>query len=747
MLQHQGFPYPLGATVDENGVNFALFSAHASQVWLCLFDQTGKHEIERIALKQQTHQVWHIYLQVADKELIYGYRVDGPYEPNMGHRFNPHKLLLDPYAKQWVGQFIEHDSHYAYYRGSEDADLSFDLRDNSEFMPKCKVVDIGNLKPIAPLVSPKSRLNQQHCSSQLTKIGGTQMPQSIIYELHVKGFSQQNEQIAPALRGRFLGLADDASIDYLSSLGITAVELMPVHSFISEAFLAEKQLSNYWGYNSLGFFAPHQDYLCDEGSGNIDEFRQMVSKLHQAGIEVLLDVVYNHSAEGNHLGPSLSFKGIDNLSYYRLLSNDKRFYINDTGCGNSLDISHPRVLQLVLDSLRYWVEVMGVDGFRFDLASSLGREPYGFDPGAGFFDAISQDPILSQVKLIAEPWDIGPGGYQLGGYPQLWSEWNDRYRDTLRRFWRGDLGLLPEFARRFHGSSDLFEGSLRGPAASINFITSHDGFSLQDLVSYSERHNLDNGEQNRDGHQENFSCNYGIEGETDDASIQALRNRQARNLLSCLLFSQGVPMLLSGDEMGHSQGGNNNAYCQDNCLTWLNWQLQPWQQQRLAFTTGLIALRKRFPLLGHKDFIHKDVLTQSSVSYGASHNTSHGGPATNMAIEHTDDNPSMSWFCRQAESMTKQLWTEGQTRSLSVMLCSELEELKGQRQALLLMLNTDEQALEFSFPTLSEFGHWRPLVDTYSGQINSPETAADLTQQSIVLQDRSLMLFYAQTKE
>ncbi|MCK8043547.1 glycogen debranching protein GlgX [Shewanella sp. 1CM18E] len=719
-----GKPYPLGATVEGGGVNFALFSANATKVTLCLFDRSGHFETQQIVLEQNTQQVWHGFLTGIEAGQVYGYRVDGLYEPHSGHRFNPHKLLLDPYAKQWVGQFVEHDSHYAYDKTSSDGDLSLDLRDNSEFMPKCKVVDVSHLTPIVPLQRGQFTENPSQ-SANLANATLAPMPtpiaESIIYELHVKGFTQQHPKVAPRYQGTFLGLVEQQSLEYLIQLGVTAVELLPVHSFISEAFLQNKDLSNYWGYNSLGFFAPHSGYL---SHANIDEFRQMVSKLHQAGIEVILDVVYNHTAEGNHFGPSLSFKGIDNLSYYRLQSNDKRFYINDTGCGNTLNISHPRVLQLVMDSLRYWVEVMGVDGFRFDLASTLGRESYGFDAGAGFFDAIAQDPILSRVKLIAEPWDIGPGGYQLGAYPQGWSEWNDRYRDTLRRFWRGDFGMLPEFARRIHGSSDLFEHSGRSPSASINFITSHDGFTLYDLLSFSERHNLANGEDNRDGHQENFSHNHGVEGPTEQADIIRLRQRQSRNLLTTLLLSQGVPMLLAGDEFAHSQQGNNNAYCQDNPLTWLNWQHSAEQQQLVKFTQNLISLRKRFKALCYPRYIHNN--TQ-------------------------DNSPLLDWFCRQGEPMSKVLWAEGQTRSLSLVLRGELDAIETGEQALLLMLNSDEQALEFTAPPLNGFSAWQQLIDTHAEELDAQiclndEAPTLKANQTLVLPDRSLMLFYAKSQ-
>ncbi|MBB1267845.1 glycogen debranching protein GlgX [Shewanella sp. SR44-3] len=702
-----GKPSPLGSTVDDGGVNFAIFSAHATQVVLCVFDQSGTKELAQYSLPQCTRQVWHGYLAGAQAGLCYGYRVYGPWEPELGHRFNPNKLLLDPYAKKLVGEVIEHPALYAYEPNGHDPkslmlDLTMSDTDSAPFMAKCQVVDL-NMAHLAPITA----LN-------------TPLEQTIIYEMHVKGFSQLNPEISPHLRGSFSALGEPASIAYLQQLGITAVELLPVQAFLSEAFLTAKGLSNYWGYNSIGFFAPHSAYL---NRGDIFEFREMVSKLHQAGIEVILDVVYNHTAEGNELGPSYSFRGIDNASYYRLNQANPRYYLNDTGCGNTLNLNHPQVLTLVMDSLRYWVQVMGVDGFRFDLATSLGREAYGFDKGAGFFDALAQDPVLSHVKLIAEPWDIGPGGYQLGNYPLAFSEWNDRFRDTMRRFWRGDIGLLPEFAHRFHGSSDLFEHSGRSPSASINFITSHDGFTLLDLLSYQDRHNLDNGEKNRDGHQENFSANYGVEGSTSDKNILACRARQQRNLLSCLLLSQGVPMLCAGDETGHSQQGNNNAYCQDNPLTWLDWQ--EFDQTLIGFVARLIEIRKAFPALCAQKFIHN---SQSSTE------------------------PSFAWFSRQGEVMTKSHWSECHNKTLILVLSAPKEyplqqteanqpssgELEPQ-QALLLMLNADDSAHEFAFPQLATLAPWQCLL--------SSETAAnedvDATAQ-YSLMPRSLGLFYGQ---
>lgn len=498
-----GEPFPLGASVEGDGVNFALFSANATAVELCLFDDNGEQEVARITLTEQTQQIWHVFVQGLKAGQLYGYRVYGSYEPQLGHRFNPNKLLLDPYARQLVGEYSDHESNYGYELNHKDEDLSFSKLDNAVHVPKCKVVDIRPLIDIAA---------KQSIQPVATRFQPKPLERSIIYEMHVKGFTAAHPEIEPNKRATFAGLATQPAIDYLAELGVTCVELLPVQAFFTEPFLLEKKLTNYWGYNSIGFFAPEPSYL---SSDDIGEFRAMVDALHGAGIEVILDVVYNHSAEGSRLGPTFSFRGIDNLSYYRLHPNDKRFYINDTGCGNTLNINHPRMLQLVLDSLGYWVEIMGVDGFRFDLAACLGREAYGFDPGSGFFDALLQDPVLCRVKLIAEPWDIGPGGYQLGNFPVAFSEWNDRYRDTMRRFWRGDHSMLPEFARRFHGSGDFFEHGGRPPATSLNFLTSHDGFTLKDLVSYTQRHNLANGEDNRDGHQENFSHHYGIEGETE----------------------------------------------------------------------------------------------------------------------------------------------------------------------------------------------------------------------------------------
>lgn len=577
-----GRPYPLGATWDGRGVNFALFTAHAEKVELCLFDDSGEQEIERIALPEYTDEVWHGYLPELKPGALYGYRVHGPYQPSHGHRFNHHKLLLDPYAKQLKGR-IEWDLvQKITHKTASKRDHTFDRSDSAPGMPKCVVVDPtydwGEDRP--PRI-PWDR--------------------TIIYEAHVRGFTMRHPEIPKSDRGFFAGLAHPHALDYLRALGVTAIELLPIHAFVDDRFLVDKGLRNYWGYSSLGFFAPENRYMID---GDPAEFKAMVKSLHGAGLEVILDVVYNHTAEGNHAGPTLSFRGIDNASYYRLRSDNKRLYINDTGCGNTLNIMHPRVLQMVMDSLRYWVEVMHVDGFRFDLASILGREQHGFDPRSGFFDAIGQDPVLSQVKLIAEPWDLGPGGYQLGGYPARWGEWNDQYRDTMRRYWRGDNGLLPLFTRRLHGSSDLFDHNGRRPRSSINFVTSHDGYTLTDLVSYAKRHNLANGENNKDGHHTNFSANYGVEGPTKDHKINEIRRRQRRNLLAGMMFAQGTPMLLAGDELGHTQKGNNNAYCQDNELTWLDWSMTEESRELLIFVQRLIRLRSEHPVLRRPRYLH-----------------------------------------------------------------------------------------------------------------------------------------------
>ena len=574
----EGLPYPLGATPDAHGVNFALFSAHATGVELCLFDDDGSRELERIPLPEYTDEVWHVHVRGLKPGTVYGYRVHGPYEPRAGLRFNANKLLLDPYAKAHVGALRWSAELFGYpmeQGGDDDADLAFDSRDSAPFMPKCIVVD---------------------SEFEWTEAGRPRVPweQVIVYETHVRGFTKRHPAVPEALRGTFAGLGEDAVIAHFRSLGVTSIELLPIHTFVNDSNLLDKGLTNYWGYNTIGFFAADPRYFA---KNTIAEFKTMVDRLHHAGLEVILDVVYNHTAEGNQRGATLSFRGIDNLSYYRLMPEEPRFYINDTGTGNTLNLSHPRVLQMVTDSLRYWVTEMKVDGFRFDLATILGREPHGFDEGGGFLDACRQDPILSSVKLIAEPWDCGPGGYQVGGFPPGWAEWNDRYRDTVRSYWRGEA-VVPELATRLAGSEDKFNHRGRRPWAGVNFVTAHDGFTLNDLVSYDDKHNDANGEGNRDGTSDNRSANHGVEGPTDDPAIVALRERQKRNILATLLFSQGTPMILAGDEFGRTQRGNNNAYCQDSEISWVDWDGRTDSDLALmAFVSRLIGLRRSLPVL------------------------------------------------------------------------------------------------------------------------------------------------------
>src|SRR6202051_4886812 len=570
-----------GATWDGLGGNFSLFSANPTKVELCLFDQNGTQEITRIELPEYTDEIWHGYLPDAAPGTVYAYRVHGSYEPEKGHRFNPNKLVLDPYAKAHIGQLKWGPELFGYTLSAQGDDLTFDKRDSAPLMPKCVVVDPAftwarDRRPTIP------------------------WDQTIIYELHVKGFTKRNSKVPENLRGSFAGLARKEIIDYIRSLGVTSVELLPIHSFVNDNLLLDKGLTNYWGYNTIGFFAADPRYLA---SGAITEFKQMVAHLHDAGLEVILDVVYNHTAEGNERGPTLSFKGIDNASYYRLQPDNRRFYINDAGTGNTVNLSHPRVLQMVTDSLRYWVNEMHVDGFRFDLATIRAREPYGFDEGGGFLDSCRQDPILSSVKLIAEPWDCGPGGYQVGKFPQGWADGKDGYRDTVREFWKGEEGVAAELATRVTASGDKFNHRGRRPWASVNFITAHDGFTLNDLVSYNEKHNEANGEDNNDGSSDNRSWNCGAEGPTDDPEIRALRERQKRNMLATLLFSQGTPMILAGDEFGRTQQGNNNAYCQDDDISWVNWDIDDDGRALNDFVRKLTTLRHTLPVLRRGRFL------------------------------------------------------------------------------------------------------------------------------------------------
>jgi len=650
-----GLPFPLGATWYGTGVNFALFSANAEKVELCLFDERGRRELERIVLPEYTDEVWHGYLPDLRPGTLYGYRVYGPYDPARGHRFNHHKLLLDPYAKALVGQLRWSDAHYGYRIGSQRGDLSFDRRDNASGMPKCAVVDtaftwVGDKRPFVPWM------------------------QTVFYELHTRGFTMQHPEVPPALRGTFAGLAAPAVVSYLQDLGVTTVELLPVHAFIDDRRLVEQKLRNYWGYNSIGFFAPEPRYL---QGGDPNEFKMLVKHLHEAGIEVVLDVVYNHTAEGNELGPTLSFKGIDNASYYRL-AEDKRYYEDVTGTGNTLDLRHPRVLQMVLDSLRYWVEEMHVDGFRFDLAPALAREHAGYARDAAFFKTIAQDPVLSRVKLVAEPWDVGMGGYQLGNFPPGWSEWNGKYRDTVRRFWKGDLGVLPELASRVAGSADLFEHQGRRPRAGINFVTVHDGFTLTDLVSYDHKHNEANHEGNRDGTDDNQSWNCGVEGPTDDPAIVSLRERQKRNLLTTLLLSLGVPLLLAGDEFGRTQRGNNNAYCQDNEISWIDWNARGPHDLALAdFVKTLLRLRSQHPAFRRDAFFRGEAVDASG-------------------------RKDIAWMKPDGLEMTADDWTP-ERRTIGLYF--------GARPMLFVAMNASPDDLRFALPDATRVS-WSLVLDT-----------------------------------
>ncbi|WP_119419161.1 glycogen debranching protein GlgX [Desertibaculum subflavum] len=663
-----GLPYPLGATWDGKGVNFALFSAHAERVQLCVFDHRGQREIARVDLPEYTHEVWHGYLPDARPGLLYGYRVFGPYEPRAGHRFNPHKLLIDPCAKALHGRIAWSDAHFGYRVGARQGDLSFDRRDNARGMPKCMVIDPaytwdGDRHPRTPWSN------------------------SIIYEAHVRGFTMQRDAVPAALRGSFAGLAHPAAIEHLQKLGVTAIELLPVQAFLDDRYLIERQLSNYWGYNSIGFFAPMPRYLA---TGHVGEFKAMVRHLHEAGIEVILDVVYNHTAEGNHLGPTLSFRGIDNRSYYRLMPGDERHYEDFTGCGNALRLHHPRVLQMVMDSLRYWVEEMHVDGFRFDLATTLAREADGaFDPHSGFLDVLRQDPVLGRIKLIAEPWDVGVGGYQVGQFPPDWAEWNDKFRDIVRRFWKGEGGLIGELAGRMSGSQDLFGHAGRRPWSSINFVTAHDGFTLRDLVSYEHKHNEANQEGNRDGSDNNNSWNCGVEGATDDAAVLALRARQQRNLLATLLLAQGVPMLLAGDELGNSQDGNNNAYCQDNPIGWIDGPDRH-DNDLFDFACHLIRIRRE-----HRPLRRRNFLTGSRFG-------------DNGLLR------DVVWLAPSGEAKTQEDWNYPDARILCFLLADPHATDKSQSAdaPLFIVLNAHHDDMAYTLPDLPGISAWLYLIDT-----------------------------------
>jgi isoamylase len=696
-----GRPYPLGATWDGSGVNFALFSEHAEKVELCIFDARGTRELRRIVLPEYTDQVWHGYLPEIERGALYGYRVYGMYDPERGHRFNHHKLVLDPYAKQLYGHVRWTDAHFGYRLDSPRGDLSFDRRDNAAAMPKCVVVDT------AFTWGEDRRLY-------------TRWHEMVVYELHVRGYTIKHPMVAPEVRGTFAGLSAPPVVDYLARLGVTTIELLPVHAFVDDRQLVERRLRNYWGYNSIGFFAPDPRYLYGSSLG---EFKTMVKRFHEAGIEVLLDVVYNHTAEGNHNGPTLSLRGIDNKSYYRL--QDGRYYIDYTGCGNTLNLAHPRTLQLVTDSLRYWVNEMHVDGFRFDLAPALGRREGDFTQSSGFLNAVQQDPVLSRVKLIAEPWDLSHGGYQLGNFPPGWSEWNDRYRDTSRRFWQGNDGMIPEFASRLTGSSDVFDHDGRRPRSSVNFVTAHDGFTLNDLVSYDHKHNEMNLEGSHDGHDANYSWNCGVEGPSLDPKIVHLRAQQKRNFFATLLLSQGVPMILAGDELSNTQYGNNNAYCQDNEIGWISWVDVTLDAELVDFVRELIALRREHPVFRRPHFFKGN----------------ESGPSGLKDI---------SWIEPGGREMTDADWRDTGRRCFGALLGGDTGDrfvsLRGYPEfdaTFLMLFNAHDGEVFFTLPAVPGFHGWKLVVDTTRPVPYPPDTRF-LHGAMLALRGRTFVLLVAE---
>lgn len=706
-----GKPYPLGATWSPAGVNFAVFSEHATRIDLCLFPEKGtKSKRYRIRMMEQTDMVWHCFIPKLETGWRYGFRAFGEWNPREGKIFNPNKLLIDPYTKAIDGTIDWHDAVYPYPINdpSEERYLTMDEQDSAPYLTKGVVIDTsydweGVERPELP------------------------MHQTIIYEAHVKGFTELNEELPEKLRGTYAGLAHPSVIEYLKNLGVTAIELMPVHHFVQDDRLVKMGLRNYWGYNSQSFFSPHADYASSGHAGQqVREFKDMVKKYHQAGLEVILDVVYNHTAEGNHYGPMIGMKGLDNWSYYRLKSDEKQYYMDYTGTGNTVNMLHPRTLQLVMDSLRYWVTEMQVDGFRFDLASALARGLFEVGKLSTFLDTIHQDPVISQVKLIAEPWDVGPGGYQVGNFPVLWSEWNGKYRDNIRSFWRGDEVGVGELAYRLSGSSDLYEIGGRRPSASINFITAHDGFTLRDLYSYNDKHNSANGEDNRDGESHNISWNCGVEGPTDDLQINTLRSKMQRNMLATLFLSQGVPMLTMGDEYGRSQGGNNNAYCQDNEISWFNWDWTDEQRKLYEFTSALIAVRKDNPIFHRRRFFNGRKMEDNTLG-------------------------DILWINATGTEMTQQDWSDSRTRSLGMILNGEVMvefDEQGTRikdDIFLLILNAWREGVNFTLPGVKDLTHWECLIDTEKDSIPvDEETPADT---EIILAPRSLSLYRLKTMD
>jgi isoamylase len=694
----EGLPYPRGATWDIKGVNFALFSAHATKVELCLFDAAGKEELQRIELPEFTDEIWHGYVRGLRPGTVYGFRVHGPYEPEHGHRFNPNKLLLDPYARSHVGSLQWHDACYGYTVGAENTDLSFDERDSAPFVPKSVVVD------------PEFRWRQS-----TTRRRATPWTQTIIYELHVRGFTKRHPAVRKNKRGTFAGLSQKRVIQYIKSLGVSAIELLPICTYVVDRPLQEKGLTNYWGYNTIGFFAPDPRYAADP-SNTLNEFKQMIARFHDAGIEVILDVVYNHTAEGNELGPTLSFKGLDNASYYRLNPEKPRYYINDTGTGNTLNLSHPRVLQMVADSLRYWHQETQVDGFRFDLGTILAREPDGFDRQSGFLKVCGQDPVLQEVKRIAEPWDCGPGGYQVGEFPPGWAEWNDKFRDTVRDFWRGESSV-GEFVKRLSASADLFDRQGRKPWSSVNFVTVHDGFTLNDLVSYNEKHNEANGENNQDGTSSNHSWNCGAEGPTDDPGINRLREKQVRNFLATLLLAQGLPMLLAGDEFHRTQKGNNNAYCQDNEISWVDWSLAGKHKSTVEFVQALTSLRNRCPVLRRNRFLNGVYNQELGVK-------------------------DVTWVHPSGSEMNEENWKDPGLHCIGMLIDGRAQvsgvRERGSNATLLLIFNSSHEPVAFVLPPPIDGNGWQLQLDSNdSSQVGQVFQAAAPRE----IADRSVSVF------
>jgi glycogen operon protein len=693
----EGSSQAQGAIWDGKGTNFTLFSAHATKVEVCLFDSGGGSELERVTLPEYTDQVWHGYIPDVDPGSVYALRVHGPYEPDAGHRFNPNKLVLDPYARAHIGELQWGAECFGYTLGHPDGDLSYDERDSAPFMPKCVVVD------------PNFDWRGQPRSRSIA------WDDTIVYETHVRGFTRLHPAVPAAQRGTFKGLGNAEVIAYIKSLGVTAVELLPIHTFINDSYLLERGLTNYWGYNSIGFFAPDPRYA-SEPEQCLREFKEMVAGFHDAGLEVLLDVVYNHTAEGNERGPTLSFRGIDNASYYRLWPEQKRFYVNDTGTGNTLNLSHPAVIQLVTDSLRYWVNELHVDGFRFDLGTILAREPEGFDNQSGFLKACNQDPVLRGVKLIAEPWDVGPGGYQVGRFPPGWAEWNDRFRDTARDFWKAATSASA-LAPCLCASGDVFNHLGRRPSACVNFITAHDGFTLNDLVSYNDKHNEANGEGNADGSSDNRSCNYGAEGPTDDEAINCVRRRQRRNLLATLLLSQGTPMLLAGDEFGRTQQGNNNAYCQDNPISWIDWRLAESTESMIGFVRQLTGLRHRYPILRRNRFL-------------------------TGAYDEELDVKDLTWINASGNEMRSEDWDDAHMHCFGMMIDGRARPTgvrqRGTEATMLLALNAHHDLVRFTLPSCPGGETWTLLLDTniddvpahYAGHSGD---VYDMTARSLVL--------------